>query len=84
MPNIERQPILVKGDYRMFPLKWASKAGMKPTKLDDIEVRGEELDTVRRKFARPQIFPWAAISGFWGAQEIYCGSVNNGKSLRES
>jgi len=47
VPNIERQPILVKGDYRMFPLKWASKAGMKPTKLDDIEVRGEELDTVR-------------------------------------
>ena len=49
---------------------WANKAGMKPTKLDEIEVRGEKLDTVRRKFARPQIFPWAAISGFWGAQEI--------------
>ncbi len=49
---------------------WANKAGMKPTKLDEIEVRGEKPDTVRRQFARPQIYPWAAISGFWGAQEI--------------
>jgi len=49
---------------------WANKAGMTPTRLDEIEVRGEKLDAVRRKFARPQVFPWAAIRNFWAAKEI--------------
>jgi uncharacterized protein (DUF362 family) len=49
---------------------WANKAGMKPARLDEIEVRGEKLDSVRRKFARPQVFPWASIRNFWGVKEI--------------
>jgi uncharacterized protein (DUF362 family) len=49
---------------------WANKSGMKPTKIDEIEVRGERLDAVKRKFVRPQIYPWAAIRDWWGAQEI--------------
>jgi uncharacterized protein (DUF362 family) len=49
---------------------WANKAGMKPTRLDEIEVRGEKLNSVRRKFLRPAIYAWNDISGFWGAAEI--------------
>jgi uncharacterized protein (DUF362 family) len=49
---------------------WANKAGMKPARLEEIEVRGEKLDQVRRKFARAQIYPWASIRNVWGAQEI--------------
>ncbi len=49
---------------------WANKAGMTPASLDEIEVRGEPLDRVRRPFAKPQVFPWKAIRGFWGAKEM--------------
>lgn len=49
---------------------WANKAGMKPSGLDEIEVRGEKLDNVRRKFERPQIYPWPSIRNFWGVKEI--------------
>ncbi len=49
---------------------WAEKAAMTPTKLEEIEVRGEPIEKVRRKFARAQIYPWAAISSFFGKEEI--------------
>jgi len=49
---------------------WAHKIGMKPTVLDEIEIRGEKLDNVRRKFIRPNVLPWNSISKFWGVQEI--------------
>jgi uncharacterized protein (DUF362 family) len=48
---------------------WAQRAGMKPTALDEIEIRGEKLNNVRRKFLRPKVFPWSAASGSFGAQE---------------
>jgi uncharacterized protein (DUF362 family) len=49
---------------------WANKAGLKPTRLDEIEVRGEKPDSVRRKFARPQVFSWPSIRDYWGVKEI--------------
>lgn len=49
---------------------WANKAGMTPARLDEVEVRGEKLDGVRRKFARPIISPWPSIRDFWGVKEI--------------
>ena len=49
---------------------WANKAGMKPFSLDEIEIRGEPLDRVRRPFARPQLYAWNAIRSVWGAKEI--------------
>lgn len=49
---------------------WASKAGMKPTSLQDIEIRGEPLDRVHRPFVKPQLFAWNAIRSVWGAREI--------------
>ncbi|MBN1820425.1 MAG: DUF362 domain-containing protein [Prolixibacteraceae bacterium] len=49
---------------------WAVKSGMKPVGLDEIEVRGERIDDVKRKFKRPQIYPWNAINKVWGMEEI--------------
>ena len=49
---------------------WADKAGMRPTKLEEIEIRGEKLDNIRRKFIKPNVIPWAAVSGILGAQEL--------------
>ena len=49
---------------------WANKAGMGPTSLEDIEVRGERLEGVKRTFARPKIYTWESISKTWAYQEI--------------
>ncbi len=49
---------------------WASKAGLKPGALEEIEIRGERLASVRRPFARPQLLAWKNIRGLWGAKEI--------------
>ncbi len=49
---------------------WANKAAMTPSRLDEIEVRGEKLDDARRKFLRPLVVPWSAIRNFWAVKEI--------------
>ncbi len=49
---------------------WAIKAGLKPTRLDEIEVRGEQLKNVRRSFVKPNIYTWKTVRGFWGIKEI--------------
>jgi uncharacterized protein (DUF362 family) len=49
---------------------WAHKAGLGPATLDEIEIRGEKLDAVRRNFVRPQIYPWNSIRTLWGFKEI--------------
>jgi len=45
-------------------------AGMAPTTLDDIEIRGVAVDAVRRNFKRPNVVPWSAIGGIWGVREL--------------
>ncbi len=50
--------------------EWAGMAGLKPTSLDEIEVRGAPIGAVRRPFARPRLWAWDAIRPFWGAREI--------------
>lgn len=49
---------------------WAHKTGMQPQGLDEIEVRGEKVSSVRRNFARPQLSAWSAISPFWGHEDM--------------
>jgi uncharacterized protein (DUF362 family) len=49
--------------------KWAWKAGMKPTRLEDIEIRSEE-PVVRKAFARPEIRTWASIRDTFGARVL--------------
>jgi uncharacterized protein (DUF362 family) len=50
--------------------EWANKAGLKPSSVDEIEVRGEPIERVRRAFAKPNLVAWNAIRPFWGAREI--------------
>ena len=43
---------------------WASKAGMTPTSMEGIEIRGEKLADVVRPFKKPMVVPWASISQY--------------------
>lgn len=45
-----------------FFLAW--KAGMGPSTLNGIEIRGEQLQNVRKNFVRPFVVPWAEISQY--------------------
>ena len=36
---------------------WADKAGMGPDGLADVEIRGEPVERVQRRFVRPEIRP---------------------------
>jgi len=47
---------------------WANKTGMQPHNLDTIEVRGEAVSSVGRRFARPQLTSWNDIRSEWGVQ----------------
>ena len=49
---------------------WARKAGLRPDRLSEIEIRGVSPDRVARKFARPTIYAWQDIRQSWGAREI--------------
>jgi uncharacterized protein (DUF362 family) len=49
---------------------WANRVGMQPARLDQIEVRGESLDGVRRPFVRPNVVPWTDVSRVWGVEEL--------------
>ncbi len=48
----------------------AHKAGMQPTHINQIEVRGENIRNVRRRFKRPNIIAWNSIRDVWGVKEI--------------
>jgi uncharacterized protein (DUF362 family) len=48
----------------------AHKAGMGPTSLDEIEVRGIGPDEARREFARPNLTAWNDIRDVWGVKEL--------------
>jgi hypothetical protein len=43
---------------------WAWKAGMKPTSLNEIEIRGAKLSDVKQNFSRPTVYPWNAIGNY--------------------
>lgn len=49
---------------------WANKAGLRPERLDEIEVRGEPVGKVRRKFLRPVITPWSVARKSFAPREI--------------
>jgi hypothetical protein len=46
--------------------RWALKAGMKPAKLDDIQIVGEKLAAVRRQFKKPIVVPYTMIQDWYG------------------
>jgi uncharacterized protein (DUF362 family) len=49
---------------------WAYRIGLGPGSIDDIEVRGARLDTVRRPLVKPNVVRWDAINEVWGVEEI--------------
>jgi uncharacterized protein (DUF362 family) len=49
---------------------WANKAGMQPQGLEEVEVRGENVSSIRRRFARPQLNTWNDIRSVWGVQRM--------------
>jgi uncharacterized protein (DUF362 family) len=49
---------------------WANKVGMKPTCLDNIELRGERPRNVGKNLVRPNIYAWNDIRNIWGAKVI--------------
>jgi uncharacterized protein (DUF362 family) len=49
---------------------WAIKSGMTPIDINEIEVRGESIENVRRRFVKPNIVQWNNINKSWGVQEI--------------
>jgi uncharacterized protein (DUF362 family) len=48
----------------------ARQAGLGPQSEDEIEVRGERIENVKRTFKKPNIYPWPTISPVWGNKEI--------------
>jgi uncharacterized protein (DUF362 family) len=55
--------------YEISTFTWAQKAGMKPTKLEDIEIRSDQ-PVVRQAFARPEMLTWAGIRDTFGARVL--------------
>lgn len=49
---------------------WAQRVGMKPASLNEIEVRGENIDKISKRFARPNMMTWESIRNTWGVKEI--------------
>jgi uncharacterized protein (DUF362 family) len=45
---------------------WAWKAGMNPTNIDNIEIVGEKIETIRQKFKRPQVVPYTWLADWYG------------------
>ncbi len=52
-------------------LAMALRAGMRPTSLDYVEIRGEPLENVEMAFKRPEMVPWGDLKSFYGAKEIH-------------
>jgi len=46
--------------------KWAWKAGMIPSSLNDIQIVGEKIEKVRKQFKRPRVIPYTMISDWYG------------------
>jgi uncharacterized protein (DUF362 family) len=49
---------------------WANQAGMQPQRLTQIEVRGESMESVRRKFVRPNLAKWSDVAEIFGGREL--------------
>ena len=49
---------------------WAVKSGMRPSAVDEIDIRGEPLSNVQHHFKKPRLVKWTDINSFWGAKEI--------------
>jgi uncharacterized protein (DUF362 family) len=49
---------------------FANKAGMGPVGLDEIEIRGEPIESAQRNFVRAEVSPWDEVRKRWAVNEI--------------
>ena len=49
---------------------WANRAGLAPRSLDEIEIRGEPVERVRRAFLKPDVQPWNVVRRVWAVREL--------------
>jgi uncharacterized protein (DUF362 family) len=56
--------------YEVPTFVQATLVGMRPTRLDEIEIRGAEIASVRRQFVKPTLYTWNGIRAVWGVQEM--------------
>ena len=47
-----------------FSFAW--EVGMTPKSIGEIEIRGTQLNRVKKSFNRPRISPWEALKDWWG------------------
>jgi len=48
----------------------AHQSGLRPSSLDEIEIRGESIEAVKRDFIRATVIPWHSIKDWFGAKEV--------------
>lgn len=53
--------------------QWAHRSGMSPFTLGQIEVSGERVENVWKKFVPPQVYPWSIVRKFWGKNTLAGG-----------
>ncbi len=52
----------------------AMRLGMKPTSVDSVDIRGENLESVQMEFKRPELVTWGEIKDLWGAKEVHAST----------
>lgn len=55
-------------------LAMAIRARMRPTSLDQIDVRGEQIENVQMAFKRPTLIPWGDLKDWYGVKEIHAST----------
>ncbi len=46
--------------------RWAWKAGMNPSTMNDIEIVGDKIENVQQQFKRPRVIPYSMIAKWYG------------------
>ena len=52
--------------HEIDTFSWAWKAGMKPSKMTDINIVGEKLATVKTQFKKPKVVPYTMLYDWYG------------------
>ncbi len=50
--------------------RFARRTGMSPASLEDVEVRGEKIADVTKKFKKPDVFAWENTKDYGGVKEM--------------
>ncbi len=59
--------------YRIPTFQMACSLGFSPAKISAIEVRGEKVESVWRRFIRPRVFGYRLVGRRWGFKDLDAG-----------